>query len=182
MTNLEIFALVYSALASHGAITLAALNLVVTVIAWTIMSNHQRELRRQQEESGGLTRLPPRSTPRADQFRRLATWISDSEKLRRLALGLQYLPATKDELVSEFREWETAYFAEILPSAEFLDKDLANSARKYYGYMDLFTMHSLNGRPEGQASPPWTTEMTGAKEALIVKLTELVRASVEQQA
>ncbi len=181
MTTLQAFIIVWVALGLLNAVTLTALSLMATVTGWAITVHLQRQLLKQQQESGGsFARLPLRPGRRADQLGKVAAWVSESEKIRRLALGLQYLPSTKDELVGKFQEWETAYFAQVLPTAELLDADLGNLLRKYYGFLDLFTMYAISGQLNSQVTPLWNTEMTGAKDALAAKLAELDRAAVEQ--
>ncbi len=181
MTTLQAFLIVWIALGLLNAVTFAALSLMASVAGWAITVHLQRELLKQQQDSSGrITRLPLRPGRRADQLGKVAAWVSESEKIRRLALGLQYLPSTRDELVAKFQDWETAYFAQVLPTAELLDVDLANLLRKYYGFLDLFTVYSISGQVNNQVNPLWNAEMTGAKDALAAKLSELSNAAVGQ--
>lgn len=181
MTTFQAFLIVWLALGLLNAVTLTALSLMATVTGWAITVHLQKELLKQQKESSArVTRLPIRPGRRADQLGKVSAWVSESEKIRRLALGLQYLPSTRDELVAKFEEWETAYFAQILPTSELLDMDLVNLVRKYYGFLDLFTVYSISGQVNNQANPLWNAEMTSAKDALAARLSALDKAPVEQ--
>jgi len=160
---------------------LTALTLIATIIGWRVTAKNQKELLKAQlEGSERLSRIPLRSARRADQFGKVADWVAESEKIRRLALSLQHQPSKKEELTTRFLDWENVYFAEIRLTAEFLDGGLANTVRVYFGYLHLFISRSINGQVNSLVNPLWDTEMSRAKEALTAKLNELDKAVVEQ--
>jgi hypothetical protein len=54
---------------------------------------------------------------------------------------------------------------------------LANAIRKYYGYVNLYLMASINGHIESLVNPVWNAEMTAAKEGFTAKMGSQTRPS-----